>query len=768
MILRLTKVLLLTFFGVLLAGALLVYAVGAGYFGQSQGPGEVSKTPVPASVIQRYSNGQQAAAPEGLATQILFGDFHVHTTYSGDAFITSLALLGGEGSHPPADACDFARYCSALDFWSINDHAEQLTPQRWRETIQSLRECNAVNADPAYPDTVAFLGWEWTQMGDSPENHYGHRNVILHGLEDHEIPARPISARPPPSREGDFAAIPAIGTALNFLFERDQHGLNAGRYFRETAKAREHPCPADTPVRDMPADCMESAATPAELFAKLDDWGVESMVIPHGTTWGNYTPPDSSWEKQLGAIGHDPDRQFLMEVYSGHGSAELYRPWRAVTRGRDGTLDCPPPGPDYLPSCWRAGEIIRERCLAAGERDSECESRAKLTRSLFVERGNAGFLVVPGATVEDWLDAGQCRDCFLPAFNHRPMGSLQYMLALGNFDRPGPPQRFRFGVIGSSDNHSARAGSGYKEADRHAMTDATGFIDVGLNWSNGKPRLTGGTPEAPSAFPDPVDISVLATFDRAERDRINSFFTAGGLVAVHARGRTRDAIWSAVRQRQVYGTSGDRILLWFDAEHAGTDYPMGSELIAGTSPQFHIRAVGAWEQLPGCPQHSRSGLSAQRLASLCLNECYNPSEQRKLIERLEIVKISPQREADEPVADLIQDPWLVHDCPRDQAGCSFSFSDDAYGTDGRDAVYYVRAIQATSDALNGANLRCEYDERGECIAVNPCHGSEVFTDPADDCLAPVNERAWSSPIFVDYGKLQNRVQNNPHIDNDKP
>jgi hypothetical protein len=273
------------------------------------------------------------------------------------------------------------------------------------------------------------------------------------------------------------------------------------------------------------------------------------------------------------------------------------------------------------------------------------------------------------------------------------------------------------------------------------MTEATGLVK---GWFN-RPGPAGG-----AARPDPVDISLLSITDRAERDRINSFFTTGGLVAVHAGGRARGDIWSALKRRQVYGTSGDRILLWFDALQQGESYPMGSELNTDSSPEFKVRAVGAFEQAPGCPEFSRRGLGAERMAALCRDECYNPSERRKIIERLEVVKITPQVRPGEPIDGLIQDPWLVHPCPQDQLGCSFSFSDPDYAPGERDAVYYVRAIQQASAAINGANLRCEYDANGQCIAVDPCHANEALTDYEDDCLAPVQERAWSSPIFVDY------------------
>ena len=49
--------------------------------------------------------------------QILFGDTHVHTTNSADAFMYSLPLMyGARGAYPPAFACDYARFISSLIF----------------------------------------------------------------------------------------------------------------------------------------------------------------------------------------------------------------------------------------------------------------------------------------------------------------------------------------------------------------------------------------------------------------------------------------------------------------------------------------------------------------------------------------------------------------------------------------------------------------------------------------------------------------------------
>jgi hypothetical protein len=722
---------------------LVLMFIGGGGLGRDWGAGEPNPTEVARSSLDARTEAVSTAAGQiGVARpkQILFGDLHVHTTFSRDAFMFSLPMLQGEGAHPPADACDFARFCSALDFWSISDHAGDVSPEEWAETVESIRQCNAAGGGGPNPDTVAFLGWEWTQVGLTPETHYGHKNVILAGTGDGEVPARPIAA---PRQLGAGPSVLGLGVAALLGGER-MHDLAA---MFALAQQREL-CADDVPTTELPPDCLEMAATPADLFRKLDEGGTEAIVIPHGTTWGIYTPPGSSWDKQLAGPMHDPERQTLIEVYSGHGDAEVYRDWRAVEVAEDGSLSCPEPRPDYLPSCWHAGELIRERCLAAGEDARECDERAAVARQNAVDARVAIQRTVPGSRAADWLDAGQCRDCREPAFNYRPASSAQYIAALGNFDEEGEPRHFRMGFIASSDNHFARPGTGYKEIHRRGFTESTdgasGFLARNLLPT-----------EEPVAESVAFELDALS-FGVLETERQGSFFVTGGLVAAHAEGRGRDAIWSALRRREVYGTSGPRILLWFDllnppesstGPSPGQSLPMGCAVEMAEAPLFQVRAVGSFEQRPGCPDYATQAFSPERLAHLCKDECYHPSDTRRAITRIEVVRIRPQREPGEDVSGLIDDPWKSFSCDLDPAGCTVTFSDPDYAAAGRDTLYYVRAFETPAPGVNAGNVRCERDDQGECLRSHPCPSPDGG-DP--DCLAEHEPRAWSSPLFIDH------------------
>jgi len=682
---------------------------------------------------------------ERAASSILFGDLHVHSTFSVDAFIYSLPLFAGEGAHPPADACDFARHCSQLDFFSINDHAEGLTPGRWRETIESIRQCNALAGDPANPDLVAYVGWEWTQVGASPEQHEGHKNVIYPGLADDALPARPISALPQGTMER-ARALWLVG-ALQYGLGPLGLGDYADFLWLVQQMARTPDCPRDIDVHALPADCRENAPSARELFEKLAQWKLDALVIPHGLGWGIHTPPGSSIASQLTQASHDPEKQRLIEVFSGHGNSEEYRDFAQMEQSTAGERICPAPTADYLPCCWRAGELVAERC--ADRSSEECETRIREAQQLALDAGGSPHLVLPDTRQEDWLDCDQCRDCFKPAMNLRPGESAQAALAAANLEERGPdgrPLRFRFGFIASTDNHTGRPGTGYKQYARKVMTDARGFASPRVD-NFTRPFVIGRQRDPRRAQPAPDEKRGFRGL--LDTERTASFMYPGGLVAVHAEARDRVSIWQALEQREVYGTSGPRILLWFDLLN-GPDgrAPMGRAVTLGETPRFEVRAVGSFVQKPGCPQESAAALSPERLERLCHGECYHPSDRRHPIEAIEVVRVRPRSNADEALSDLIEDPWRRFECAPDPAGCVVRFEDEEHPHSGRDTVYYVRALQAATPAINGANLRTVFDEEGRALGTAPCYGN-YRTPFGEDCLAPAQERAWSSPIYVD-------------------
>ena len=359
---------------------------------------------------------------------------------------------------------------------------------------------------------------------------------------------------------------------------------------------------------------------------------------------------------------------------------------------------------------------MNEQCKK--ETGVACADKANDIKEQFANNasGLLRFGLVENATEEDWNQCGQLKDSFLPAYTYRPAMSSQAALA-SQVNTGGVLNSFKLGLIGSTDNHKARAGAGYKEFARKSMGDSWGAKD-NLTW-------------------------ILPP------ERGASFYSTGGLVAVHADRLDRNKIYDSLYEREVYATSGERILLWFNLINGQEEIPMGSELALSENPFFEVRAVGSYKQLPGCPDYVNNSMSKEEIERLCLNECYNPTNERNLIDRIEVIKITPTEKLD-ALDNAIQDPWLIFDCNDTGQGCLISFEDKQFNKDKVSSVYYIRAIQEESLAVGGDPLRCEYNENGECIKIKPCYASGPEFEPSDDCLAPIGERAWSSPIFLNY------------------
>ena len=683
--------------------AILYGASAKGLFGNLPSDGEIVSDPRPLS--NQNSTDKQ----------IFFGDLHVHTTFSQDAFFFSLPLLQGEGAHPPADACNFARFCSALDFFSITDHAEGITQNMWDQTVEATKNCNAVSSNTD-TDLIAFAGWEWTQMvgeAGNPDKHYGHKNIILRNLDN--LPKAPIGAG-----LGGMDMIlqhPLVPSLLLLAdFPPEKIDFDFLKYRDETYSIPF--CSSVNGGKVEGLECKEAASTPRELFDRLDELNLDALVIPHGTTWGIHAPANSTMGSQL-LNQHDPEKQRLFEVYSGHGNSEVYKNIKHVIQNEDGKNLCPKPTDGFEPCCWRAGEIAKKQC--SSNEGLDCETIGQETRQEFVDRikDTGRFGIIEGSKPEDWLQCGQLQNEFLPAYNYRPGMSAQVALA-SEIISEGKSNRFKMGLIGSTDNHKARAGSGYKEFAKKAMGDSWGAKD----------KLTWLLPP----------------------ERGASFYSTGGLVAVHADSLNKDKIFDSLYEREVYATSGERILLWFNLKHPELgNVPMGQEVEINTNPVFQVKAVGSFIQKPGCPDYVHTSLDQNEIARLCLNECYNPSSDRNLIDRIEIIKIIPTPNPDR-FPDQIQDPWKIFNCADSKEGCEIEFTDNTYNSNQGDVVYYARAIQKPTLAVGGDPLRCTLDEEGNCIQIKPCYASGKDFNPEDDCLAPVGERAWSSPLFLSKPK----------------
>ncbi len=596
-------------------------------------PPQLSSSPAPetTSTISSGYNTERNA---------YFGDLHVHTMYSFDAFI-----FGTTSS--PDDAYEFAKggtithpagfdmnLDTPLDFYGVSDHAFYLGV---------LRQM----ADPSTEISKHPAAAGMSTLGGSDDRGAKFTAILQfmrsgRGLEINDPVIRKdawddiVASANRHNDPGNFTAFVAYEYTAS---DADRGNLHRNVIFR------------DDIAPELPFSRLDSS-NPEDLWAWMDNNranGIESLAIPHNSNGSNGS-------------------MFMLTDNAGRPIDDAYanlrmrnEPLVEITQVK-GTSDTHPalsPNDE-----WADFEIMPFR----------------IATSLYSEP-NGSYV----------------RQAYLNGLK---------MQAEGGFNP------YKLGVIGSSDTHNAS----------YAGDEDDYWSKVGLRDANGV--LRGSVP-----------LSEPRANGELYADTYFNTWGAAGLAGVWAEENTRAAIYDAFRRKETFGTSGTRMKVRF---FAGNDLPeLDDEDLIG-------KAYGG-----GVPMGGDLIANAAGIPSFIAWVAKDPNSAS--LQRLQIIKgWVEDGEAQEQVFDVAcSDGGSVnptsHRCPDNGAqvnllDCSISeglgaaelkarWQDPSYDPD-QHAIYYVRALE---------NPTCRW---------STWDAIRAGVAPRPDLPATIQERIWSSPIWV--------------------
>ena len=216
------------------------------------------------------------------------------------------------------------------------------------------------------------------------------------------------------------------------------------------------------------------------------------------------------------------------------------------------------------------------------------------------------------------------------------------------------------------------------------MTDARGFASPcgrGIAQPPSRERRS-----AIRAAPQPAPPAAERGFgELLDIERGASFMYPGGLVAVHARGRDREAIWDALAApRGLRHERPAHPALVRSRERARTaPRRWAARSTLREAPRFEVRAVGSFVQQPGCPAESVARALARATRATLWRRVLPPGRRARTRSRRSRWCASGRsgRPASRS-APLIEDPWRRFECAPDPAGCVVAFEDPEFATSG--------------------------------------------------------------------------------------
>ena len=602
--------------------------------------GGAGGTAVEAPATEAPQGTAPAPAPNPLRNAY-FGDLHVHTNFSYDAFLNGTRAT-------PRDAYRYAKgealthpagfqiqLDAPLDFYAVTDHASFLG------MLPAMMDPEQDVAHPARELVADFVSGALT--GDARTA--ARRDIRAYTLGLSEPPHDPdvvrsawretVAAAEAHYEPGRFTTF----VGYEFTGSPENQNLHRNVIFRGAA------------VPDLPFSRLDSF-NPEDLWAWMDrnrEAGIEALAIPHNSNGSN-------------------GLMFRLATYAGEPLDADY----ATVRSRNEPL---------VEITQTKGTSDTHPALSPNDEWADFE--------IWSYR-------IGGGTTPSQPDGSYVRQAYLNGLRLEEESGFN---------------PFRFGLVGATDNHAAAG----------APSESDFFT-------------AGGAPQVGSSIPfDPPQ----ADGRRYSASPLGALRGASGLTGVWAEENTREAIYDAFRRKETFATTGPRIRLRF---FAGYDYP--DDL--ADRPDLIARAYAG-----GVAMGGELAAPGSRAPRFLLWASRDPSSAP--LARLQVVKgwveggEAHERVYDAACSDGLAADETTHRCPDNGARVNLadcSISDDVGAAELRTlwtdpdfdpaqrAVYYVRALE---------NPSCRW---------STWEAVRAGVEPRPDLPATLQERAWSSPIWV--------------------
>ena len=630
-----------------------------------------------------------------------FGDLHVHSSYSFDSY------LFGNHVNDPEVAYDFAQGArirlndsargerhvqlrQPLDFAAVTDHSEYLG---------EVALCTDPTANPlAYNDPLCvqfrnsdpnselgFLIWGFRLT----EPVFGRHHFCAYG----DCKGRAASVWEQNARITDAANQPCRFTSFN-----------AYEYSPSSAGARLHRNIVfrGSKIPELPVSYFE-APNAVELFQQLDaackpEDGCEFLSIPHNANLSHgrllWADPERFGDPDyVAGLRRISELNPVMELMQIKGASEC-------KLGLGGTTDeeCQFEQLREKPLCCDPAQGITEYCVAKNQSPS------------FYLSPNCHEVCPGDAPKAIQYTPDNSTGCL--ASHDFLRGALQKGMRARETLGFNP---FQFGLIASTDNHNSASGD----------VDEGGPEGAPLGWEGAH----GGQDDDPGER-----LGVLTNIGRITNP--------GGLAGIWAEHNTRDALFAALKRKEVFATSGTRMQLRF----FGGNYPAGLCQQGGEALQQQGYRDGVamggelrGERLGGPPRFLiQSFADSHPLQRTEVVKLWVDAQGRSREKIHQIASYSGLAEVGEDCAVRFSDP------PETRLSACHEWTDPEFDAT-RPASYYVRSFEDASCRWTGHLCAALKKEGTVDCAAEPEHA--CCPGHLDSVRQAIQERVWSSPIW---------------------